>query len=514
MLNKAAIDNFLFKRQLENYDWIKACTPTEVDAELAALDPPPDFGSVKLWLHQKIAFLILLTLKRFMLFFDMGSGKTAIVLMLLKYRKQRGEHPKAIVFVPYITSVETWVEEVAKHDPTLRCVALTGSGDANRRELSGGGDLYIICYQSAVAMLSETVRDRKGKNKWQLTAASVAKAFAGFDMLVMDECHRAKNSQALTYRMLRAISARVSWVLGLTGTPFGRDLMDLWPQFHLIDFGETLGPTLGFYREAFFNKKPKFWGGFDYSFKKLHLPKLKRIIKHSSIHYSIEELADLPEREYIVRHLAAPEAAAYCDTSMAALREAQKRQQYREIESNYLMLRQLSSGFLTLKGQDDSQLQVKFDSNPKLDALMELIEAMPAGRKMLVFHHFVYTNELISQRLTDNGIKHARIWGGQKDPIGQLRQFKTDVDCAVLVINSRSGSSSLNLQLANYVVFFEQPDSAIDRQQAERRSWRPGQVWRVFYYDLLVKGTLDWQLMRANKAGESLLQELLRGEVK
>lgn len=512
MLNKAAITDY-FKRQLDDFSWLKACTTAELDAELATLEPKPDFGSIQPWAHQKACFLLLLELQRFMLFIDMGGGKTLLTLMLLKYRKQRGEHPKAIVFVPYITSVETWVEEVAKHDPTLQCVALTGSGDANRRELSGGGDLYIICYQSAVAMLSETVKDRKGKNKWQLTAAQVAKAFAGFDMLVMDEVHKAKNISSLTYRMLRAISARVPWVLGLTGTPFGRDLMELWPQFHLIDFGETLGPTLGFYREAFFNKKPKFWGGFDYTFKKTHLPKLKRIIKHSSIHYAIEELADLPEREYIVRHLAAPEAAGYCNTSMTALREAQKRQQYREIESHYLMLRQLSSGFLTLKGQDDSRLQVKFDNNPKLDALMELIEAMPHGRKMLVFHHFVYTNELISQRLTEHGVKHARIWGGQTDPIGQLRQFKDDPNCTVLVINSRSGSSSLNLQLANYVVFFEQPDSAIDRQQAERRSWRPGQVWRVFYYDLLVKDTLDWQLYRANKAGESLLQALLRGEV-
>jgi SNF2 family DNA or RNA helicase len=110
-------------------------------------------------------------------------------------------------------------------------------------------------------------------------------------------------------------------------------------------------------------------------------------------------------------------------------------------------------------------------------------------------------------------VGHARIYGGTRDPIAQLRQFKTVDTCSVLVINSRSGSSTLNLQHANYCVFFEQPDSAIDRQQAERRIWRPGQDKRSFIYDFLMDGTADWAMHKANKAGESLLKNLLDGKI-
>ncbi len=289
----------------------------------------------------------------------------------------------------------------------------------------------------------------------------------------------------------------------------------LWPQFYLIDFGETLGPTLGFYRAVFFKAKPGYWGGMEYTFKKRLMPVLTRIIKNRSIHYSIDELVDLPPKEYITHTLSLPPGAeGYCQHALKAIREAHKGQgSFQLIESNYLKLRQLSSGFMTLKGEDNAKLQISFDHNPKLEALEGLLTALPYPSKAIVFHHFVHTNTLISNRLKKLKIGHARIWGGQRDQIGQLKKFREDEDCQVLVINVKSGSSSLNLQFANYLIFFEQPDSPIDRQQAEARVWRPGQAKRVFIYDLLVRGTVDHQLHRANEAGANLLQELLNGRV-
>lgn len=511
MINQKAIDIFLGRR-LESYDWLKSCPQHEIDAALAELSPQPDVGYA--WLHQKVGLLILLELKRFMLHWGMGGGKTLLTLLLLKYRKQCGEKPKAIVFVPYITSVDTWIEEVKKHAPDLRCIGLIGSTAANREQLRLDGDLFVICYQSAVAMVSEAVPGAHGKTKWQLSAKRVREFFAGFDMLICDEVHKCKNVSSLTYRMCRAISSQCEYTLGLTGTPFGKDLTDLWPQFYLIDFGETLGPTLGFYRAVFFTPKLNYWGGLDYQFKRRMMPALTRIIKHKSIHYSIDEFADMPPKQYISRTLPQPpDSQGYARVALQAIREAHKgKGSYQLIESNYLKLRQLSSGFLTLKGEDNAKLQIKFQHSPKMEAFVDLVDSLPADSKCVCFHHFVYTNALISDQLRQLKIGHARIWGGAKDQIGQLRKFRTDPDCRVLVINVKSGSSSLNLQFANYLIFFEQPDSPIDRAQAEARVWRPGQAKRVMIYDLLVKGTVDHQLHAANLAGASLLQELLSGK--
>ncbi len=517
MINPHTIDKFL-ARKLENWDWFKKESVEALDTALKELKPKPNY--IGWWLHQKVIFLIIEALKRFMLHVDMGGGKTLCVLSIIRYRKQRGEKPKAIVFVPYITSVETWVEEAAKHTPDLYCVPLYGTTAENIEKLQNSrGDLFVICYQSAVAAFAEPVKKiGKKKKKWALDIKFVREVFASFDTLVMDEIHKAKSVTSLTYRMLRAISAQCEYAIGLTGTPFGRDLQDLWPQFYLIDFGETLGETFGLYREAFFTKKDKYWGGYEFKFKKKLFGKLQQLIKNCSIRYSVDEFHDMPKREYVPRKLQPHMGIkAYADTAIEAIKGIVARKgkgEYRALESEYLRLRQLSSGFMTLKGEDNDKIQIKFDENPKLDTLQELVESMPFGCKMIVFHHFVYTNSLISERLKEMGVKHARVYGRSKDPIGELRKFKSDDNCRVLVINSKSGSSSLNLQHANYVTFFEQPDSAIDRQQAERRVWRPGQEKRVWIYDLLMQGTADGQMNKWNKEGESLLTALLDGNAK
>lgn len=510
MISKKAIQNFLINRKLNSFEWLKSYNHRALDAALRLLKPTPKFGTIKPWLHQKAVFLILNEIRRFLVFVDMGGGKTLLMLMLLMYRKQCGEKVKAIVFVPYITSVSTWIDEVKAHAPSLRCVPLLGTTGQNLRRLSGEGDLFVICYQSAVAMV--TSKEGK-KGKWKLEAKQVREYFADFSVIIMDEIHKCKKVKSLTYRMCRAISSQADWAVGLTGTPFGRNPEELWPQFHLADFGETLGPTLEFYRAVFFKEKKNQYTGFtDYNFDRKKLPDLKRIIKHRSISYDINDLHDLPPKLYIPKYLPLPdESKGYCEDAVARLKEAAKKGAYQEVENNYLRLRQLASGFLTLKSENNSRLQLKFEDNPKLDALSDLVDSMPVGRKIVIFHHFIYTNQLISDRLREMKVRHARVWSGQKDPIGQLRTFKEDPDCAALVINSKSGSSSLNLQFANYVCFFEQPDDPIDRQQAERRCWRPGQGRRVFIHDLLMKDTMDIRIWKSNKAGENLLKQLLRG---
>lgn len=514
MISDKAIEGFL-KRPLANYDWLKRATPLELQAELASMWPKPDFRAFQYppWDHQKVGFFLLNELNRFLLLIDMGGGKSLITLMLLKYRKQCGEKVRAVVFVPYITSVETWIDEVEKHTPELKCVPLVGTWLDNLEALQGPGDLFVICYQSAVSMLAYYA-GYKGKNVekgWNFSPEQTRRCFGSVNMLVMDEIHKIKNPNTLSYRMCRAISADAKWAMGLTGTPFGKNVQDLWSQFFVIDFGETLGTTLGMYRSVFFSTKLNYWGGYEHKFKRPMLKDLKRVMKNRSIRYEIDELHDMPPMIMVKRRIKPPDASlGYVREAYGKLKEAAKIGDYREAEASYMQLRQLSSGFMTLRGEDNTKLHIKFKDNPKMEALTEIIEGMPDGAKIVIFHHFIYTNQLISERLTEMKMKHARIWSGQRDPIGELRRFKQQPTCRALVINSKSGSSSLNLQHASYVAFFEQPDSPIDRQQAERRVWRPGQTKRVMLFDLLVDGTVDARLMGTNKAGKNLLKQLFK----
>lgn len=518
MISPRAIKEFL-ARKTDSFDWIKAYTQADLDKSLAELNPQPKLKKLGLWLHQQACFLLIIYLKRFLLFIDMGGGKTRLSLAVIRYRKQRGESPRAIVFVPYISAIGTWIDEVEEFFPDLKCVPLMSTQNENMYRMQNmSGDLFVICYQSAVAMVSERVQITKKKVQWNFKAKDIRKYFGSFDMLIMDEIHKNKEVTSLTYRMCRAISTQCEWVFGLTGTPFGRDLMDLWAQLNLIDFGETLGPTLGFYREVFFSTSTNFWGAYVYKFKKAMMGTLKHLLKNNSIRYSIDEFYDMEPRIYNEKHVRLnSDIQGYYNQAAEKLRETLKdrksKQRWEACKNAFTQMRQLSSGFMTFKGEDNDKIKVKFDNNPKLEALEELVDAMPYGCKMIVFHTYVYTNKIISDRLRQLKIGHARVWGGNRSKhLDELRRFKESPDCHVLLINDQSGSSSLNLQVANYVVFFEQPASAINREQAERRVWRPGQKLRVFITDLMMQGTYDARLKKYNKEGKDLLANILDGK--
>ena len=444
MINQKVVQQFL-KRKMANYDWLKKLERWDLLEELQA-EGTVISGLDKLWNHQLACFLLVTSLERFMLHIDMGGGKTLITLYSILYHKLRGEAPKAIVFVPYVTAVDTWIEECRKHTPELKLVPLIGTTIQNKRLIEeGDGDVFVICYASAVAMLSEKNPKKKG---WTIDPKVTRKTFEGFDTFVADEIHKCSDIGTLTYRMCRAISLQCKYGIGLSGTPFGKNVEDIWSQFYLIDFGETLGETKGLFQEAFFDKKQNFFSGFnEYLFDKKKMPLLNKVIKNRSIHYAADEMHDLPKKRYIKVKLQLPTAMeGYVSIAAAQFISAIKSQdntnRFRVAEASYLQLRQLASGFMTVDGADSSKVKVAFDNNPKLDLLEEKIDGMPHDSKMVVFHHFVYTNQLISERLSKLKIGHARIWSGQKDVMGELKRFREDPKCRVLVLNDQSGSIS------------------------------------------------------------------------
>ncbi len=528
MIAKGAIEKFL-ERKLNNYDWIKKCSDQELNEALDEMQPRPNFHT-PLRTYQKAAFLILEELGRFLLFLPMGTGKTLVTLSLIQYRKKCGDNPKAIVFIPFNTGHDTWIEETTRHAPDLKCISLLKSTKENLHDLCNeDGDLFVITYQGAVAMLSDTVASRKRtegskkKKMWVLNRNYVQDLFYnnGFNMLVADESHRIKSHTSLYYRMCLLISEVADDAFALTGTPLGTDPMDLWAQFRAVDLGETLGETLGIFRETFFTQKDGYWGGVKYKFKAKMTKELHTRIKNRSLNYDEKDCVDLPPKTEIEKKLRFPKATkAYYDKAFEELKErvqarsSSKRQEYRAIDSSFVLLRQTASGFMTFKSEDSEKIKIRFKDNPKIDALLSLIDGIPSTSKMVVFHDFVYSNHLISEALTKAKIGHARVWGGQRNSLEEIRRFKSDPKCRILVINTKSGSSTLNLQIANYVVFYELPTSVIDFQQAIKRVWRGGQTRRVFFYYLLIKGSIEIKGLYDLRRGIDMFKRIIQGKEK
>lgn len=322
-----------------------------------------------------------------------------------------------------------------------------------------------------------------------------------------------KNHDTITFRACRALSKATNNRYALTGTPFGRDPTDLWAQFYAVDGGETLGPTLGLFREGFCTASNNFWsGGQDWKFDKKKKKLLYQRIRNRSIYYESEECIDLPKK--VFKKVAIPfsrEGWGYYQKVLAGARMAKGN--YKQLDNAFYNMRTITSGFVGMKTEDgEERMEVKFKENPKIEAMLQLISEMPQGRKMLVFHEFIPTGDVIEEALKKAGVKCIRLSAKTKNEKMLERQFRDDKSIVVFIVSNKKGSKGLNLQSANYVVFFESPVSPIERAQAEKRAHRMGQYRTTYYYDLCMKGSVDMRIRGFLREGKDLFNAIVKGK--
>jgi len=519
----------LLARPCKDSDKAKAFDESALDTKLAALVPVPDFVTSPR-LHQKVGFLLGAAYSGYLFFFDMGLGKSWLMLNLHKWRRARGDATKAmLVLAPLESIVIGWEEQVTAHSPCLTYAGVAGGADRRAEAKRFEADVTVMTYASFLRLVSVEVplvddegthkktRGGKSRMKWVVDSAKVAEVMEPFSTLVIDESTSIRNTTAQTYKAVRTACRCVDFKYCLAGRPFGRDPADLWPQFKVVDDGESMGETITLHRAAFFTAKKSYWsGGFDYKFDTTKEVAFRRRTRHRSITYSESECKDLPPKIYVVRKIKwAPENREFHERLLDEMKQSGGA--FRVVDNVFLRMRQLSSGYLGVVGvpSDDTtdspieRITIKFKDNPKLDELMAVLDGVPLDRKAIVFHDYTITGQMICDRLKADKYKHVWLHGGTSNKPAVLDKFKKDPKCRVFVCNSAAGAMGLNLQVANYCIFYESPVSPIIRAQAEKRAHRDGQTEAVFIIDLLVCGSVDEKIIKYIREGNDLFAAVL-----
>lgn len=509
MISPRAVKEFL-GRPRKDYSRYKRFSDEKLERLVRKLTVKPPIWK-KLRKHQKVAFLLGARLRRFLFLLDTGMGKTLLCIAVMRYLRKIGVVKHVLVLVPNRTNVYEWGDEIEKHCPNASYTLLKGSSAEKWALLRGTKSSFYICtYAGFGRMVCSLKRNKKGKNKLKPDRKSIAEVKEKFQGLILDESTFAKNKHALPFRICRAISKSAEAVFALTGTPFGRDPTDLWAQFFVVDHGETLGTTLGIFRAGFFTEKKNYWGGFDYKFKKEMEETLHDFLKNRSISYEVDE-GDLPAVSFIPVEVRFPiDTIDYYTRAKQTLIRAHGN--FQEMKSAFIRMRQIASGFVGYKDDETgTRAEFAFEENPKVEKTVQLIEQMPAGRKMLVFHEYVFTGSRLAKELRDRGIGFARLGKGGGEPGAEKKRFKHDKNCRVLIINNKAGAFGLNLQVANYIVLLERPLSYIFYKQALRRAIRQYSAFkRVFVYDLRMKNSVDLRIVQFHKQGGDLLKAIIR----
>lgn len=506
MISKEIIRDYLTlpaAQYMSNYNVMKGMTKAQAEEGVCVsrLKTEP-------YLHQVVGLYAGLCEEHFLFFLDMGLGKTKIVLDTLSFRRDYPDEAwnRALVVSPNAATVDTFGKEIEKHSD-FSYVPLMGTRKERWEILKLDTDINIINYTGLLTILTESVG-----GSWVYNKEKVEKLSKMFDVLILDEIHLAKNHRSLTFKVLKELGKNMKLRYGLTGTPINRDPMALWAQFYLIDRGQTLGQTIGLFREAYFTAKNNYWGGIDYKFKPELLEHLNRRVAQLSLRYAEWEANELPEKVVIDMPIElSNEGEEYYQSILDGIVESNGNIEI--IKDAFQRCRRLCSGYFKFKSTEGEDNEIEIKSN-KLDTLVDLINTTPYDSKVVVFLDYVRSGDYICERLKEEKIKFERLYGGTKDKVGTKNRFIEDPKIKVLVANTKSGGVGLNLQAANYAIFYELPLSNIDYMQAMKRIHRTGQDKRTFIYHLLTKNSIEEKLMKYIKEGKDLFQALIEGKEK
>lgn len=469
----------------------------------------------KPFFHQLVCSYLALKEKQFMNLVDVGLGKSAISLYVIYGAKKMGLGHKALVLVPNLINIPSWKEEVKIHRPELKFVGLEGTYETRQELLKEDADIFCINYiglQSLVTKLKPNPR-KPGKRSRQIDDGAMAEFMKQFDIVIFDEISSVKNTRSTTFKICKYFKTHAKIRLGLTGTPFGRNLEDLWGEYFVVDGGEALGRNQYIFEKVFFDMQLNIWGGMDKTFRKKRMPELKRLMHHSAIRYEQKECFDLPPIIYKPIPLTMPsEMEIYYTKLKDKIREAITRNNMvmADIRTLWVQAREVISNFLQITDDNANKVVLDIPGPVKMEALTELCNELPEGHKMVIFHEFIESGNRIEKMITSElKEKCLRVKAGTEDREGLLDNFKNNPEYRFLVLSSHIGALGLNLQTANYVCFYESPVSPIVRRQAEARVYRTGQAHTTFIYDLYLAGSVEERIREFLKEGKNLFDNLM-----
>lgn len=502
VMSKYAVDDF-FTSTTESFAWMKKIELDELELHVNHLPTTPRFKTTPRE-QQFVCLYIGACLPNFQFFLDMGAGKTKLCLDLIQYHKDTGEVKNALVLVPRIINIGEWEEQAEEHS-FLKPSLVLGDTMEEKWEKLFQGDFAVVDYHNFHLLLSSRVKG-KGleRNDKRIRAVQKHFQFIGFD-----EIHKSGGHGSKRFRLFKSATAMAPLRFGFTGTPFGRDPMALWSEFYLIDRGETLAPTKTAFQQYFFKEEMGYWGN-SWVFDKSRTRELYHRLQHRSIRYEESELTALPPIQPIPRHLSfTQEQRQHYLNALEGIIAAEG--DPTKADAPFVRLRQICSGYLDWN-DEEGRHHVEFSQNPKLEALMATIDALPPEEKIVVFCEYTSTGRLITNALTKEKIKHSWLYGGSKKPLEIVAGFKRDPKVRVLVANSESGGTGINLQaVCRYVVFFESPVSPTTRRQAVKRVHRPGQTRKCFIIDLIMRRSIDVRVLKFVEEGRALSAALIDG---
>ena len=444
--------------------------------------------------YQKYAIEQIINHERYALFLDMGLGKTVSTLTAVEQLiYDHLEIEKVLVVAPLRVAKHTWDQEIFKwtHLNHLRVSKILGNEKQRRQSLMKDADIYIINVDNLV---------------WLINHFQNRKQDLPFDMLVVDELSGFKDPDSERFKHLRKVSPLFRRFVGLTGTPSPNGLLDLWSQIYLIDRGERLGQTQGYYKMRYFYP---IQNGRGYHKKYVLRPEAEKniyeLISDVCVSMKSEDYLDLPERidNIVTVQLSNKERALYNQLQKEKILEFDEGDIVADNAGALTQkLLQLANGASYNEDQGVQKIH-----NRKLKALETIVEEAQ-GQPILVFYSFQHDRDRIKKKF-----KNAVQIDDHDDVIADWNKGNIQM----LLAHPASAGHGLNLQEGGHImVWFGLPWSLELYQQANARLDRQGQTETVIVHHILAENTIDQRVLKVlqgKEKGQNDLIDAVKAEI-
>ncbi len=375
---------------------------------------------------------------------EMGLGKTMQSITAIRLLAHSGQVRRVLLVCPK-PLVTNWQRELSVWAPDLSVAIVEGNGD--KRSWVWDTTEAVI----TIVNYETLVRD----------AEQIPSAIQPWDLVLLDEAQRIKNSGGVTSKVVRQLNRQRSWAL--TGTPIENSTDDLVGIFEFVSPG-LLRPDM----------KPRVMG---------------RAVEDIVLRRTKDEVLDqLPPKIFrdATLSLSPEQAATYAraeEEGVVQLAGRGAELTVRHVFELVLRLKQICN-FDPVTGASSKLEQLEAD----------LEECRASGRKAIVFSQWVQTITQLAERLQRFGPLeyHGRVPQNQRDAV--LERFRTDSNSSVILMSYGAGSVGLNLQFASYVFLFDRWWNPAVEDQAINRAHRIGAAGPVTVTRFLTLGTIEQRI--------------------
>lgn len=426
---------------------------------------------------------------------EMGLGKTAQAIAFATMNKIK----KVLVVCPANLKLN-WLAEIKKWTYLNENDVYIIEG-TSYKEVPTDRVFYVINYDIMY--------------KWRRKLNSI-----DFNLVILDEAHHIKNSQAERAKATLEVAQRIKYVLALTGTPILNRVVELWNILNLL-------------KPDIFAKKSDFLRQFTKTTKEIPVDEeaAKRYLESvdDSTFNGIknaELLKEFLEKHVMIRRTkkeVLPELPPKNRIMVMFDLDEKAKKEYRAAEeefNKYLTEKGLTlSEFLQMKGEPGAGLaliekmrQIAVDG--KLDQAKDFIENFletNPDEKIVVFaHHTAAINKLMNALEKNYGCVKITGSDSAKKRQEAVEKFQGDNDTRVIIVSITAGGEGITLTRASNAVVLESDWSPGRVVQAEDRLHRIGQeADSVTIYHLLAADTIDIPIYNLLAEKQELIDQVM-----